>query len=797
MAFLRKSILALRILLWVLLAALGVFVLATTIGVIHERDKALAVAHAEVAAAVNNNLDSIALALWRYDEAVFTALLGGMSKVSSIARLELADNDKVVADIRDPETGNDTDRVWSIPITAPDGKSQIGTLRITESYAEVNRRIDQMIRTLIATELFKIIGLAFVLFIIVYRKIARHLHNLAEDVVALDPANLHARVAINRRKTNTYRDELDTLVESINRFLADRKKAEEQLLIAATAFESQEGMMVTDAQSIVLRVNKAFTATTGYLPEEIVGKTPRLLQSGRHNAEFYRQMWESIQRTGAWQGEIWDKHKSGKLYLKWLTISAVKTAEGTVTHYIGTHYDLTERKKAEAKINTLAFYDQLTNLPNRVLLVEHLNRSMAASLRHGHHGALLFIDLDNFKTLNDTQGHEMGDLLLKQVASRLKQCVRDEDTVARQGGDEFVVLLSELGTVEQEAASASESIAEKILAALNQNYQVGHLLHHSTASIGVTLFKGNIASVDDLMKQADLAMYRAKAAGRNVVRFFDPAMEAIVKVRAELEDDLRQAIDEQQFLLHYQPQVVGEGRVTGAEVLVRWQHPQRGMVSPAEFIPLAEETDLILPLGKWVLETACNKLAAWSTQPGMAALSIAVNVSAKQFRQRDFVEQVLAVVKQSGANPHRLKLELTESLLVDDVEQIIEKMHRLKAKGISFSLDDFGTGYSSLSYLKRLPLDQLKIDQSFVRDVLSDPNDAAIAKTIVALGQSLGLAVIAEGVETQAQRDFLASSGCHAYQGYFFSKPLAVDSFERFVERGDSAPRPLSALNDA
>jgi diguanylate cyclase (GGDEF)-like protein/PAS domain S-box-containing protein len=782
MAFLKQSVLALKILLLVLMAALGVFLLATTVGVAHERNKALHIAHTEVNTVVTNNLDAIALALWSYDDAAFSTLLRGMSKISSIARLELSDNTKIVADVSNPAAGNKADRVWSITIVAPDGKIAIGSLKITESYTEIYQRIDQMVEMLVMTELFKIIGLAIILFVIVYRKVARHLHDLAMNVVAIDPGNLNARISLNRRHTSTYRDELDILVESFNHFLADRKKAAEQLLIAATAFESQEAMMVTDTNGIVLRINKAFAETTGYSPEEIVGQTPRLLRSGRHDEAFYRQMWESINLTGAWQGEIWDRHKSGNQYLKWLTISAVRNAEGGITHYIGTHYDLTERKKAEERINALAFYDQLTNLPNRILLVEHLNRSMAASLRSGSHGALLFIDLDNFKTLNDTQGHEMGDLLLKQVADRLKQCVRGEDTVARQGGDEFVVLLSDLGTGEPEAASTAESIAEKILEQLNLPYQIGHFSHHSTASIGVTLFSGNQSSVDDLMKQADLAMYRAKGAGRNIVRFFDPAMEAIVKVRAELEDDLRQAIDKKQFLLHYQPQVVDDGRITGAEVLVRWQHPLRGMISPADFIPLAEDTDLILPLGQWVLETACRKLALWSTRPETAALNIAVNVSAKQFRQPGFVDQVLAAVKQSSADPRRLKLELTESLLVDNVEEIIEKMHRLKAKGIGFSLDDFGTGYSSLSYLKRLPLDQLKIDQSFVRDVLSDPNDAAIAKTIVTLGQSLGLAVIAEGVETQAQRDFLANAGCYAYQGYFFSKPLPEELFEQFLD---------------
>ncbi|MBU0752886.1 MAG: EAL domain-containing protein [Gammaproteobacteria bacterium] len=578
----------------------------------------------------------------------------------------------------------------------------------------------------------------------------------------------------------------ESYIWSIVEDITERKHADAALRVAAAAFESQEGMMVTDADGVVLRVNRAFTDTTGYAAEEIVGKTPRLLQSGRHNAEFYRAMWESIGQYGVWQGEVWDRHKSGREFPKWLTISAVKDRDGVVTHYIGTHYDITERKKAEDRINALAFYDQLTGLPNRTLLLERLNRVMATASRTGGFGALLFIDLDNFKTLNDTQGHEMGDQLLKQVANRLSRCLREGDTAARQGGDEFVVLLPEMGTMQAEVASAAEVTAEKILLALNQPYRIGEFIYNSSASIGVSLFQGHLTTVDDLLKQADLAMYRAKSSGRNVVRFFDPAMEAAVKTRAELEEDLRRAIAARQFILHYQAQVIGDGRVTGAEVLLRWRHPARGMVAPAEFIPLAEETDLILPLGRWVLESACHQLAEWASRHEMAALTIAVNVSARQFHQRDFVDQVLAIVRQTGANPHRLKLELTESLLVHNVEEIIEKMHVLKAKGIGFSLDDFGTGYSSLSYLKRLPLDQLKIDQSFVRDVLSDPNDAAIARTVVALAESLGLAVIAEGVETGLQRDFLANSGCHAYQGYFFSKPLPVDEFERLVQRTGS-----------
>jgi diguanylate cyclase (GGDEF)-like protein len=473
---------------------------------------------------------------------------------------------------------------------------------------------------------------------------------------------------------------------------------------------------------------------------------------------------------------------------RWLETHAVPMLDKGEVVQLAVTRDITERKQAEDRIEELAFFDQLTGLPNRTLLMDRLKQAMTASSRNDSHGALLFIDLDHFKTLNDTLGHDMGDLLLKQVAQRLTLCVREGDTVARLGGDEFVVMLANLSASERDAATGIEAVAEKVLAALNQTYQLNNVAFHSTASIGVTLFRGRIASIDDLMKQADLAMYKAKETGRNTFRFFDPAMESVVKERAALEGDLRRALAGNQFVLHYQAQVAGKGRVTGAEVLVRWQHPDRGMVSPADFIPLAEETGMILPLGEWVLETACTQLAKWAAQTEMAHLTVAVNVSAHQINRPDFVKQVLAVLEHTGADPRRLKLELTESLLVHNVEQIIEKMFALKARGVGFSLDDFGTGYSSLSYLKRLPLDHLKIDQSFVRDVLTDPNDAAIARTVVALAQSLGLGVIAEGVETEAQRDFLAREGCHAYQGYFFSRPLPIEGFEQFARQSESPP---------
>jgi len=451
-----------------------------------------------------------------------------------------------------------------------------------------------------------------------------------------------------------------------------------------------------------------------------------------------------------------------------------------------TMQDLSERKAAEEEINQLAYYDPLTRLPNRRLLMDRLQQALATSARHQRSGALLMLDLDNFKTVNETRGHDRGDALLLQVAHRLRGCVHEDDTVARQGGDEFVVVLEDLGDSPEEAAARAEDVGQRILGVLREPYQIDGAAHHSSLSMGVTIYSGTRETVDELLKRADLALYQAKNAGRDTLRFYDPQMQAAVSARATLELDMRVGLAQGQFELYYQPQI-DHGRITGAEALLRWRHPRDGFISPAHFIPLAEETGLILPLGEWVLQAACRRLAAWAQQPDLALLSLAVNVSPRQFHQSGFVAQVLAALAGAGADGHQLKLEMTEGLLLQDVEDTIDKMGQLKGYGVGFSLDDFGTGYSSLSYLKRLPLDQLKIDQSFVRDVLTDPNDAAIARTVVALGTSLGLRVIAEGVETEAQREFLERHHCHAWQGYLLSPPVAVAEFEALVRRTNGA----------
>jgi diguanylate cyclase (GGDEF)-like protein/PAS domain S-box-containing protein len=564
--------------------------------------------------------------------------------------------------------------------------------------------------------------------------------------------------------------------------ITERKESEAELRVAATAFESQEGMLVTDAATSILRVNQAFTDITGFTAEEVVGQTPRLFKSGRHDAAFYAGMWRDISRTGQWRGEIWNQHKSGKVYPEWLTVTAVKGEGGDVTHYVGTLIDITQRKSAEADIEQLAFYDPMTGLPNRRLLLNRLQQALAARARNPRRGAILFVDLDDFKSLNDTLGHDVGDMLLQQVARRLLTCVRMGDTVGRLGGDEFVVMLGDLSANPQEAASQAQLVGEKIHLALGPPFMLSGHEHHSTACIGVTLFSDHKEIVEDLLKRADLAMYRAKAMGRNTLRFFDPEMQIAVTARAELQTDLRRGVREGQFVLHYQPQVDQEGRLTGAEALVRWQHPRRGLIAPAEFIPLAEETGLIQPLGQWVLETVCAQLVAWGARPDTAHLALAMNVSAREFRHPEFVTRILDVINRSGADPTKLMLEFTESLLVDDMDETITKMNALKARGAGFALDDFGTGYSSLSYLKHLPLDQLKIDRSFVRDVLTDSNDAAIARTIMALGESLGLAVMAEGVETVEQRNLLAHQGCEAFQGFHFGRPGPVDALRVSAE---------------
>jgi diguanylate cyclase (GGDEF)-like protein/PAS domain S-box-containing protein len=563
----------------------------------------------------------------------------------------------------------------------------------------------------------------------------------------------------------------------------NKNAAEYDQRIAATAFETSKGMMITDAKNIILRVNNAFTKITGYTAQDVIGKMPHVLSSGRHEKGFYEAMWNIIRETGTWEGEVWNKRKNGEVYPQYLIINAVKDDNGTISNYVASLEDITAIKEASDRIHNLAFYDSLTQLPNRQLLLDRLGHALVTNARNHKTSAILLLDIDQFKTLNETLGYDVGDMLLQEVADRLLKCVPPGNTIARIGGDEFVVLLEDLSDKLDEAAEETRVIANKILASLSQLYQLSAHAHHSSVSIGVTLLSGANATEEELLKQADIAMYQAKNSGRGAVRFFDPKMQEEISARAELESELRKALEQNQFKLFYQIQVDNLGQPIGAEALIRWQHPVRGMISPYQFIPLAEELGLILGIGDWVFNTACTQLKQWQQNPKTRELTLSINVSAKQFNQEDFVDRLEAIVAAHKVDPAFLKLELTESMLLEDVESMISKMIVLRKSGIGFELDDFGTGYSSLLYLKKLPLNQLKIDQSFVRDINIDENDKVIVRTIINTAHSLNLKVIAEGVETEEQLSFLQSEGCNHYQGYYFGKPMPIDIFETTLHK--------------
>jgi diguanylate cyclase (GGDEF)-like protein/PAS domain S-box-containing protein len=577
-----------------------------------------------------------------------------------------------------------------------------------------------------------------------------------------------------------------------------RRRSQEQLrLLEGSIARLNDIVIITEAGPFnepgprIVFVNEAFELRTGYARDEVLGRSPRLLQGPQTQRDRLNQIRTALEQWKPVRVDLVNYRKDGETFWVDLDISPVWDRSRMLTHWVAVGRDVTERKANEEKIRYLAFYDALTRLPNRQLLLDRLHALLLRRDWSGE-GVLMFIDLDNFKVLNDTLGHQKGDLLLQQVADRLRASVAEQDTVARLGGDEFVVLLTPKGTAQEPAHTIAEKVAHRILAALGEPYSLPGYLHHSTCSIGVTLFGNAPWTVSELLKQADLAMYQAKRAGRNTVCFFDPHMQAVASASAALAADLRQAWREKQFLLEYQPQVDTHGRMTGAEALLRWQHPQRGRVPPSHFIPTAEETTLILTIGRWVLDQACQQLADWAGRPDRAHLSISVNVSARQFRHPEFVDEVMEAVVRSGIEPRKLKLELTETLLADGFDITVAKMGNLKAMGVALSLDDFGMGYSSLAYLKRLPLDQLKIDREFVTDLLTDANDAAIARTIIALAQSLGLDVVAEGVENEAQRDFLAGHGCGGFQGYLFCVPLPSDQLEAFIDANAQAHAPAA-----
>jgi diguanylate cyclase (GGDEF)-like protein/PAS domain S-box-containing protein len=587
-------------------------------------------------------------------------------------------------------------------------------------------------------------------------------------------------------KSNEIDDKTSLLITLTD--FTERKQAEEATQIASqysrSLIEASLDPLVTiSAEGKITDVNTATEKVTGAERASLIGSDfADYFTDPKEARKGYEQVFS--------QGYVTDYplailHVSGKITDVIYNASVYKDLEGNVLGVFASARDVTERKRAEEvtqiasdEIKSLAFYDTLTQLPNRRMLMDRLKQALAARSRCG---AILFLDLDEFKSLNDTMGHDMGDVLLQQVASRLSNCLRDSDTVARLGGDEFVILIEDVSEQPIEAAAQTEMIAEELLNALNIPYQLGTYEHRSTASIGATLFSDHETGLDTIIKQADIAMYQAKADGGNTIRFFDPKMQKAISDRVDMERDLRQAIEQHQFQLYYQIQVDSSGHPLGAEALIRWKHPERNMISPLQFIPLAEETGLILPIGQWVLETACAQLAVWQKNAHSKHFILSVNVSAKQLHQANFVTQVQKTIQHHGIDSTKLKLELTESMLVKDIDSIIDKMNALSKIGVRFSLDDFGTGYSSLLYLKKLPLSQLKIDQSFVREIVVDENDLTIVSTIIAMAHSLNLGVIAEGVETDEQKQLLINNNCLQFQGYLFGKPMPIDAFEALL----------------
>jgi diguanylate cyclase (GGDEF)-like protein/PAS domain S-box-containing protein len=562
----------------------------------------------------------------------------------------------------------------------------------------------------------------------------------------------------------------------IQQLFASQKRSESKLRLSATVFESSsEGVMITDPDQIIISVNKAFTEITGYSEIEVLGKTPKVLSSGRHEAEFYRLMWASIRTDGRWKGEIWDRRKDGEIYPKWQSISEVRDIEGKLVNYVSVFSDITSIRQSQDQLYHLAHHDPLTGLPNRMLLNARLDQAINHAHREKNHIALMFLDLDRFKNINDTLGHPVGDELLKSLAQRLQGVVREDDTVARLGGDEMIVVLEGL-----ERPQLAAKVAKNLLQLFEQPFTLGEHEVYVSASIGISVYPRDGSDATTLLKNADAALYMAKRDGRKRYRFYVEELTATALESLTLESDMHRALERGEFVLHYQPQFsLFNGELVGAEALVRWNHPELGMVPPARFIPLAEENGLIEPIGLWVLETACRQARTWQIESRIN-LRISVNLSARQLTRNRLVEEIAATLRNIELDPRWLELEITESTVMNHPRHATERLQALRALGITIAIDDFGTGYSSLSHLKSLPVDRLKIDRSFIRDIPRDTDDVALARSIIALGHSLDLKVIAEGVETTAQRELLASMGCNEMQGYLYSAPVPAAEMRRF-----------------
>ncbi|MBF0152279.1 MAG: EAL domain-containing protein [Magnetococcales bacterium] len=589
-----------------------------------------------------------------------------------------------------------------------------------------------------------------------------------------------------RKRTQELQETNDRLKDEIQ----ERVRAQASLMLAGKVFENaSEGIIITDNYASILDVNPAFTEITGFSHEEVVGADPSIGKSGRHDSEFYKQMWHQLLTEGGWKGEIWDRRKDGTVYPKWVSINAVRDSWGRTLNYVGIFSDITRIKATEQRLEQLAYYDPLTTLPNRVLFRDRLVHEIELSKRQANKLAVFFIDLDRFKHVNDTLGHAAGDQLLVEISRRISGCIRKSDTVARLGGDEFTVILSNIGKESQAAG-----VATNIIQALQEPVTLGPHEAYVGASIGIAIFPADGADFDILTKNADLAMYRAKESGRGVFRFFEATMDTDSNTRMKMELKLRRAVENGEFTMYYQPKfLVSNRQVVGAEALVRWKDPEIGMVSPAQFIPLAEETGLIIPLGEWILNSVCHQTKEWCNK-GFDP-KVAVNLSASQFMLDTIAETIQGILQKTGLSPGNLELEVTESMVMVDLNKAIRTMALLREMELGITVDDFGTGYSSLNYLKRFPLRSLKIDQSFVRDLTEDSDDAAIVSAIISMAHNLDLRVVAEGVETEEQFSFLLSQACDEVQGYLLGRPMPAEQFELLL--GQKPPESTPAVDSA